>query len=235
MQLQSLLAIIVFANIFLAFSLPIQYADGSNLEVRFRLETNEASLLYREYPYPEERNFDHPELVQRQNNDHTHATTAAAATVSRPPSTAEYTMSNGGKFLHTLSASDPTIPNLWVSDKYTGVHVAQAIENFHLHSHLGHPAGVGGSASTLKPTLYPHQFHNSVHRGGQQALFSHLPVGPGGNLYEFPLTASSLGYHGGKPGAARIIMQHHPPTAAVNHDCGYSVLSFIGTILTFTC
>ena len=46
-------------------------------------------------------------------------------------------------------------------------------------------------------------------------------VGPGNNLHLFPLVHDVGGYHGGKPGADRIVIQHHPPdpAAGVHHDC----------------
>ena len=120
---------------------------------------------------------------------------------------------------------------LWIQDQYTGNHIAQAIENFHLHNPLGtNPQAAHGSATTPAGSNHPHDFQNFAHKppkntippGNQAAtLIPGFGVGPGNNLHLFPLVHDVGGYHGGKPGADRIVIQHHPPdpAAGVHHHC----------------
>ncbi len=93
MQPQVLLSLIVFANIFHAFALPIQHTDVRELEAR--LEINDVSLLSRNYFKFDERDLDQPQLLRRQirpNAHHTlvYAKKMAAATVNKPASNAVF-------------------------------------------------------------------------------------------------------------------------------------------------
>ena len=117
MQPQILLPLIVFANIFLAFALPIQYDDACELEARLESESNGASLFSRKYFDCNKRNLDQPQLLRRSGVVHNqppqaaapaivshhgiaHAQNMVAATTGIPPSSAVYAMPNGGEYTH---------------------------------------------------------------------------------------------------------------------------------------
>ncbi len=216
MQVQSLLLLTIFATFFLSFSLPIQYPDRSRHGVKSRLENNAVSFLSH-VNSNEECKLNYSELVERQtppNNSLDHAKLALDETYNKPIPDDVYTMPNTSQFLHALSDPITISDRFCISDKFTGDHVLQAIFNFHLHNFIGHENTLitCGSALTqprcpLESTTYPHQFYNN---GNILKLDSaHLATKP--QLYEFPLKGTPDGYHSGIPGAARIVMEHHPP------------------------